>query len=62
MAELLPENTQVTFYDTKLRKNVDFKPRDEGKVSIYQCGPTVYDDPHLGHGRKHNKKMLKNRL
>ncbi|MBP9115866.1 MAG: cysteine--tRNA ligase [Acidimicrobiia bacterium] len=51
MAELLPENTQVTFYDTKLRKNVDFKPRDEGKVSIYQCGPTVYDDPHLGHGR-----------
>jgi cysteinyl-tRNA synthetase len=25
--------------------------RDEGRVSIYACGPTVYDVPHLGHGR-----------
>jgi cysteinyl-tRNA synthetase len=25
--------------------------RDEGKVSMYVCGPTVYDLPHLGHGR-----------
>ncbi|HUI02470.1 MAG TPA: cysteine--tRNA ligase [Acidimicrobiales bacterium] len=25
--------------------------RDEGRVSMYVCGPTVYDVPHLGHGR-----------
>ncbi len=25
--------------------------REPGKVSMYVCGPTVYDVPHLGHGR-----------
>jgi cysteinyl-tRNA synthetase len=25
--------------------------RDDGRVSVYVCGPTVYDVPHLGHGR-----------
>ncbi|MCL4131078.1 UNVERIFIED_CONTAM: hypothetical protein GTU68_010411, partial [Idotea baltica] len=30
---------------------VEFAPREPGKVSIYACGPTVYDVPHLGHAR-----------
>ena len=29
----------------------EFKPQIEGKVSLYVCGPTVYDDAHLGHAR-----------
>jgi len=41
----------VRIYDTQLREKVDLTFRDQGKVSIYVCGPTVYDVPHVGHGR-----------
>ena len=39
-------------YDTAARAKVDFVPRKPGHVSMYVCGPTPYDAPHLGHGRK----------
>ncbi|HUI47317.1 MAG TPA: cysteine--tRNA ligase [Acidimicrobiia bacterium] len=39
-------------YDTPSRTKVDFVPSVEGHVSMYVCGPTPYDLPHLGHGRK----------
>jgi cysteinyl-tRNA synthetase len=39
-------------YDTARRAVVDFVPRVDGQVSMYVCGPTPYDEPHLGHGRK----------
>ena len=29
----------------------EFKPINGNKVSMYVCGPTVYDYPHLGHAR-----------
>lgn len=32
-------------------KKEDFVPVQEGKVSMYVCGPTVYDLGHLGHAR-----------
>ena len=41
----------VRLYDTRARAKVDLEPRDTGRLSIYVCGPTVYDVPHIGHGR-----------
>lgn len=32
---------------------VPFVPIEEGKVSWYACGPTVYDHSHLGHARNY---------
>ena len=42
----------LRLYDTAKRAKVDFVPTVEGRVSMYVCGPTPYDVPHLGHGRK----------
>jgi len=41
----------LRIYDTARREPVEFIPRNEGAVSMYVCGPTPYDFPHLGHGR-----------
>ena len=41
----------ISFYDTRLREIVPFEPLVDGRVSMYVCGPTVYDDPHVGHAR-----------
>jgi len=38
-------------YDSVKKTKVLFEPIKEGEVSIYVCGPTVYDDAHLGHAR-----------
>ncbi len=35
-------------YSNKLE---EFKPIEENKVKMYVCGPTVYDNAHLGHAR-----------
>jgi len=41
----------VRLYDTRARAKVDLEPREPGRLSMYVCGPTVYDVPHIGHGR-----------
>ena len=33
------------------RKKEIFKPINPEKVSLYACGPTVYDKPHVGNAR-----------
>ncbi len=38
-------------YDSVLKKKVLFEPIVKNQVKIYVCGPTVYDDAHLGHAR-----------
>jgi cysteinyl-tRNA synthetase len=37
--------------NTLTGKKDEFKPLKAGHVSMYVCGPTVYDVAHLGHGR-----------
>ena len=36
-------------YNTLTREKADFETLKEGKVSMYVCGPTVYDSAHVGH-------------
>ena len=38
-------------YNTMNRRKEEFVPREEGKVSMYVCGPTVYNYIHVGNGR-----------
>lgn len=41
----------MKIYDSAHKEKLQFEPKKEGEVSIYLCGPTVYDDAHLGHAR-----------
>lgn len=41
----------MTIYDSVKKTKLKFEPLIEGKVSLYVCGPTVYDDAHLGHAK-----------
>lgn len=41
----------MRIFDTSKREKVKFSPIKDGEVSIYLCGPTVYDDAHLGHAK-----------
>jgi cysteinyl-tRNA synthetase len=35
------------------REKQEFSPLEAGRVSMYVCGPTVYDHAHLGHARSY---------
>lgn len=41
----------LKLYNTLTRQKEEFKPLNPGKVSMYVCGPTVYDYVHLGNIR-----------
>lgn len=38
-------------YDSVKKEKLKFTPIEGKNISIYVCGPTVYDDAHLGHAR-----------
>ncbi len=38
-------------FDSVKKEKLLFKPMKDGKVSLYVCGPTVYDNAHLGHAK-----------
>lgn len=41
----------IKLYNTLSGKKEIFKPRQNKKVNMFVCGPTVYDYPHIGHAR-----------
>jgi len=41
----------LQIYNSLSRTKETFVPLHPGRVTMYVCGPTVYDDAHLGHGK-----------
>jgi cysteinyl-tRNA synthetase len=41
----------IQLYNSLTRKKELFEPYTPGHVKMYVCGPTVYDDAHIGHAR-----------
>ncbi|HAQ51310.1 MAG TPA: cysteine--tRNA ligase [Lachnospiraceae bacterium] len=41
----------MRIYNTLTKAKEEFKPIEEGKVSMYVCGPTVYNYIHIGNAR-----------
>lgn len=44
---------QLKVYNSLTRSKVPFVPLQPGRITWYACGPTVYDDSHLGHARNY---------
>lgn len=42
---------KIYFYDTSKKSKVEFVSLKPNIAKIYVCGPTVYDNSHLGHAR-----------
>src|SRR5436309_1495041 len=42
---------EISLHDTRTGRIGVLMPRDEGKVGIYACGPTVYGRIHVGNAR-----------
>ncbi|MBR9824300.1 MAG: cysteine--tRNA ligase [Alphaproteobacteria bacterium] len=43
--------TMLTLYDTMARHKRPFEPIDPDRVTMYVCGPTVYNYAHIGNAR-----------
>jgi cysteinyl-tRNA synthetase len=41
----------IRLYNSLSRQKEEFAPREEGKVGVYCCGPTVYNLVHVGNAR-----------
>jgi cysteinyl-tRNA synthetase len=41
----------IRLYNTLTRSKDEFRPIDPNNVRMYVCGPTVYDDAHIGNAR-----------
>ncbi len=41
----------MVLFDSVKKEKREFIPQQEGVATLYVCGPTVYDDAHLGHAK-----------
>lgn len=44
-------NPKIELYNTLSRTKEEFRPIQAGLVTMYNCGPTIYDTPHIGNYR-----------
>jgi cysteinyl-tRNA synthetase len=44
-------NKDIFLTNNLSNKKEKFVPKDENNIGMYVCGPTVYDDPHIGNAR-----------
>lgn len=51
----------LKLYNTLTRRKEEFQPREEGKVKMYTCGQTIYEDLHIGNARMYSNWDLLNR-
>jgi cysteinyl-tRNA synthetase len=52
-APQLTSAPKLKIYNSLTRAKNDFVPWKEDALTWYSCGPTVYDDAHLGHARNY---------
>lgn len=45
----------VKLFNTLSKTKEEFKPIHDTQVNLFVCGPTVYDYPHLGHGKTYTQ-------
>ena len=48
---IVKEGLILKVFNSYTNKLEEFKPIEDNKVKMYVCGPTVYDNAHLGHAR-----------
>lgn len=41
----------MEIYSTLTRSKETFETMNDNRINLFVCGPTVYDDAHIGHGR-----------
>jgi cysteinyl-tRNA synthetase len=51
MIEVMMASIELYLHDTKTRARRAFVPLDPEHVTLYVCGPTVYDHAHIGNAR-----------
>src|SRR5438445_5853474 len=46
-----PTHMKLRLHNTLTRRVEDFSPQDPARVTMYLCGPTVYNYVHIGNAR-----------